>query len=122
VALIKRKPKPKPKPPPKRKPKPKPKPPPPKPPVPAPPPAGGGGGTTTTTAAPGSDETGGLTATSGDLTSGSTTAPTPGNPVADQADQDIEAFFSTGTGTAMHYHGQPQQAESPAVQDTGAPQ
>jgi hypothetical protein len=48
------------------------------------------------------------------MTSASTTAPaTAGqDAAADQSDQDLEAFFSSGTGPALHYDQTAQQSEA----------
>jgi hypothetical protein len=58
--------------------------------------------------------------TAGDLTSAATTAVSPEDTAANQSDQELAAFFSTGVGPAMHYDQQAQHAESPPVQSTGA--
>lgn len=81
---------------------------------------GAGGTTTNTTSSPGAGDTasGGVTAAAGDLTGATTTAPVPQQESMDE----IQAFFSTGTGAAQHYHQVPQQAESAEVQQTGASQ
>lgn len=55
-----------------------------------------------------------------ELTSATLTAVAPQDTAADQSDRDMEAFFGTGSGPAMHYHVQPQAAESQEVQKTGA--
>lgn len=82
-----------------------------------------GGTTTDTTTSPNAgtgttaaDEGYGTAGTSGALTSATTTAPVPDESGGDN----VGAFFSSGTGPALHYHQEDQMAESPEVQDAGA--
>jgi hypothetical protein len=74
------------------------------------------GGTTTTTTDVQTAGAGEVTPQDA-MTSASTTAPasTP-DPAADQADDNLAAFFSTGTGPAMHYD----LAQQQSTAETGA--
>lgn len=83
--------------------------------------AGSGGSTTNTTSSPGDVSGGQAAAVTGDLTGASMTSPSPNMAADQQADQDMQAFFSSGVGPAYHYDQVSQFAESPPVQNTTQP-
>jgi hypothetical protein len=85
----------------------------------------GGGGTGGATGPPSGTASGATGASSGTATSGSadltgatTTAQVTPDVAADQSDQDLQAFFSSGVGPAYHYDMASQQAEANATTAT----